>query len=130
MTRHRVNSFNDIGWVYDLFRPDEPYSARGIHPSGTGINRYRKTTDLTDEELSYLHAQRYWYIFNYVSPMLFNVNRITIGDAGLYGNFAFRHFLTSFGTDTLLKTFLKKKIYITWRLSCIIIAVTNIGFRQ
>jgi hypothetical protein len=99
------------GWVYDLFRPDEPYSARGVHPSGISINRYRKTTDLTDDELSYLHAQRYWYIFNYISPMLFNVNRITLGDTDIYGNFAFRHFLTSFGTDTLLKVFLKKNKY-------------------
>lgn len=103
--------FDMAGWVYDLFRPDEPYDARGVHPSGIGINRYRKTTDLTDEELSFLHAQRYWFIFNYVSPMLFNVNRIALDDTGLYGNFAFRHFLTSFGTDTLLKVFLKKDIY-------------------
>jgi len=103
--------FDMAGWVYDLFRPNEPYSARGVHPSGIGINRYRKTTDLTDEELSYFHAQRYWFIFNYISPMLFNVNRIAIGDTDFYGNFAFRHFLTSFGTDTLLKVFLKKDIY-------------------
>jgi len=103
--------FDMIGWAYDLFRPDEPYSDRGLHPSGIGINRYIKTTDLTHEELSYLHAQRYWYIFNYVSPMLFSVERIALGDNGFYGNFAFRHFLTSFGTDILLKVFLKKDIY-------------------
>jgi len=103
--------FDMAGWVYDLSRPDEPYSARGVHPSGVGINRYRKTTNLTDEELNYLHAQRYWYIFNYISPMLFNVNRIAIGDTGFYGNFAFRHFLTSFGTDVLLKVFLEKDKY-------------------
>ena len=100
--------FDMIGWVYDLFRPDEPYSDRGVHPSGIGINRYRKTTDLTDEELSYLHAQRYWFIFNYVSPMFFNVNRIALGGTGFYGNFAFRHFLTSFGTDLSFNLFLNK----------------------
>ena len=103
--------FDMAGWVYDLFRPNEPYSDRGVHPSGTGINRYIKTTDLTDEELSYLHAQRYWFIFNYISPMFFNVDRIALGDTGFYGNFAFRHFLTSFGTDVLLKVFLKKDFY-------------------
>lgn len=27
-------------WVYDLYRPTEPYSARGTHPSGVGVNRY------------------------------------------------------------------------------------------
>jgi len=102
--------YDMTGWAYDLFRPDEPYGDRGVHPSGIGINRYRKTTDLTDKELNYLHAQRYWYIFNYISPMFF-VNRINLGNTGLYGNFAFRHFLTSFGTDVLLKAFLKKDIY-------------------
>jgi hypothetical protein len=95
-------------WVYDLFRPDEPYSARGTHITGNGINRYRNTTDLTDEELNYLHAQRYWHILNYISPMLLNVNRIALGDTGTYGNFAFRHLLTSFGTDIALNVYLMK----------------------
>ena len=35
------------GWVYDLFRPDEPYAARGLHPSGVGLDRYRSGSDLT-----------------------------------------------------------------------------------
>jgi hypothetical protein len=45
------------GWVYDLFRPDEPYEARGIHPSGVGIDRYRKSTHMTAEERAYLNRQ-------------------------------------------------------------------------
>jgi len=28
-----------IAWVYDLFRPNEAYSDRGVHPTGIGINR-------------------------------------------------------------------------------------------
>jgi hypothetical protein len=43
--------------------------------------------------------------------MLFFIDRIPLGDTGLYGNFAFRHLLTSFGTDVSLNVFLKKDIY-------------------
>lgn len=39
-----------VAWVYDLHRPDEPYGARGIHPSGVGIDRYRKSAQLTPDE--------------------------------------------------------------------------------
>ena len=28
-----------IAWMYDLSRPNEPYEARGTHPSGVGIDR-------------------------------------------------------------------------------------------
>jgi hypothetical protein len=28
-------------WVYDLRRPDQPYEARGPHPYGAGVDRYR-----------------------------------------------------------------------------------------
>jgi hypothetical protein len=103
--------FDMAGWVYDLFRPDEPYAARGTHPSGTGIDRYIKTGDLTDAELNYLHTQRYWHIFNYVSPMILGIDRIPLGDTGFYGNFTFRHLLASFGADVSLKVFLKKDIF-------------------
>ncbi|HET7710757.1 MAG TPA: hypothetical protein VFL80_02400, partial [Thermoanaerobaculia bacterium] len=27
-------------WIYDMSRRDEPYAARGLHPSGVGIRRY------------------------------------------------------------------------------------------
>jgi hypothetical protein len=100
--------FDMAGWVYDLFRPDEPYAARGSHPSGIGINRYRKTTDLTDRELDYLKQQGYWQIFNYLSPMMFGINSIPLWNSGFYGNFAFRHRLSSFGSDVSLSIFLKK----------------------
>jgi hypothetical protein len=100
--------FDLTGWVYDLFRPYEPYRDRGVHPSGVGINRYRKTTDLTSAELRYLWQQGYWQVANYLSPMLFGVNSIALGNNGLYGNFAFRHLLTSFGTDLSLTILLKR----------------------
>jgi len=54
-------------WVYDLFRPNEPYTNRGIHPSGVGIKRYIKTSDLTKEEQSYLKLQGFLSLFNFIS---------------------------------------------------------------
>ena len=98
-------------WAYDLFRPDEPYQARGLHPSGTGINRYRTTQDLTALELKYLKRQGYWHFVNYLSPMLFLIDGIPLGNNGLVGNFAMRHLLTSFGTTVSAHVFLKQEPY-------------------
>jgi len=102
--------FDMTGWVYDLFRPDEPYEARGIHPSGVGINRYRTTRDLTDDELSYLEMQSYLHFLNYLSPMLCGFQSIPLG-GGLTGNFAMRHLLTSFGSDVSAQFFLKYETF-------------------
>lgn len=88
-------------WVYDLFRPGEPYEARGVHPSGVGIDRYRKPADLTPEELEFLELQGHLALLNFLDPNLF----------GLYGlrfsnpfsgrpvkvNARAGHMLTSFG---------------------------------
>jgi hypothetical protein len=101
--------FDLAGWVYDLFRPNEPYQARGIHPSGIGINRYRTTKDLTKSELDYLTQQGLWQIANYLSPMMFGIKSIPLWDSGFYGNFAFRHLLSSFGGDFFLQVFLKNR---------------------
>jgi hypothetical protein len=95
-----------IAWVYDLFKPDEPYTARGIHPTGTGIDRYRQWGDLTGQEKAYLEKIRYWQFANYISPMMFGFRSLPWGKTDIRWNFAFRHFLTSFGTDLSLKAFL------------------------
>ncbi len=92
-------------WVYDLFRPDEPYTDRGIHPSGQGIDRYRKPSDLTGEELAYLKRQGYMQLINFLSPFLLNVKGFNIGQTRY--NFAFRYFLTSFGTDLAIYNYLQ-----------------------
>jgi len=106
--------YDMTGWVYDLFRPDEPYEARGIHPSGVGINRYRTVKDLTDEEFKYLRMQTYLHFVNYLSPMLYSIfmpsilpRSIPLGNGGLAGNFAMRHLLTSFGYALSAQVFLK-----------------------
>ncbi len=94
-------------WVYDLFRPDEPFTARGIHPSGTGIDRYIKPSDLSPDEMAYLKRSAYWQLTNLVSPFLFGINRIHMGKIDY--NFAFRHFLTSFGWDLAIYNFIQKQ---------------------
>jgi hypothetical protein len=99
------------GWTYDLFRPNEPYANRGIHPSGIGINRYIKTTDLTSEELSYLKKQGNLQLLNVFSPMMFFIKKIKLSDNGLYGNFTFHHYLTSFGNDISCNIFLMNSQY-------------------
>jgi hypothetical protein len=111
MAQRDFTGFDFTSWVYDLFRPLEPYEARGIYPSGVGINRYRSTQDLTNEELKYLKQQVYLQFFNYISPMMIGIRTISIGDQGLEGNFAFRHNLTSFGSDVSAQIYFKKQPY-------------------
>ena len=99
-----------ISWTYDLFHPNEPYNDRGIHPTGLGIDRYRKIEHLEKHEFKYLKQQRYWHCLNILSPMILGFRSISLKN-GYSGNIAFRHFLTSFGTDISLNIFLKKSTY-------------------
>ena len=100
--------FDFSAWAYDLFKPTQPYEERGIHPSGNGIDRYIKTTDLTSEELSYLKKQGKLQFLNFISPMMFGQNSIKINNDFRF-NFAVQNYLTSFGNDILLNVFLKMK---------------------
>ncbi len=88
-------------WVYDLFRPNEPYESRGVHPSGIGIDRYIKYSDLTTEEKEYLDLQKDLSVFNFFSPQLFGFDFFTIGspfdNRQVKWNVALMHFFTSFG---------------------------------
>lgn len=97
-------------WTYDLFKPYEAYQIRGLHPSGVGIDRYIKPSDLTNEELKYLKRQGYWQFLNLASPMLIGIDKINLSNKidNLYFNFAFRDMLTSFGNDLSLNIFLKR----------------------
>jgi hypothetical protein len=99
-----------INWVYDLFRPHEPYSARGRHPSGDGsIARHITFLQLTDAEWNYSLKQGWLSLLNYVSPMLYGFNSFPLGNSGIDGNFALRHYLTSFGTDIPVQILLKRR---------------------
>lgn len=106
------------GYVYDLFRPEEPYENRGVHPSGEGIDRYIKyhdgysatgailntllygtpfhASDLTGPERKYLRRQADLSLLNFVSPSNFAVNRLP-GPGDSEWNFALEHYLTPFG---------------------------------
>jgi hypothetical protein len=100
---------NDFtAWVYDLFRPDEPYTDRGVHPTGIGVDRYRTHEDLTPEMLDYVGkmGQRQW--LNFVSPFMVGIRSIKVSPS-LRFNFAMRHYLTSFGDDIQMELFYRYK---------------------
>lgn len=85
-----------LGWVYDLHRPDEPYEARGTHPSGVGIDRYRKWAHLTEPERDYVKLQGRLQWLNLVDPFLFGIND-GIAIKGTRVSAGLSHYLTSFG---------------------------------
>jgi hypothetical protein len=93
-------------WVYDLFRPDEPYAARGIHPSGVGIRRYRRPSDLTAEERRYLNTVGRRSLLNFLDPNLVGVDALRTGS--MRWNVAASSILTSFGTVTDLHAFVQR----------------------
>ncbi len=87
------------GWVYDLSRPTEPYQARGVHPSGVGIDRYRKWSQLTSAERQLLELQFGLSFLNFLDPHLLGFNRFeaSVGGAPLYWNASVRHQQTASG---------------------------------
>lgn len=89
-------------WVYDMFRPEEPYEARGPHPSGTGTDRYIVPSDLTAEEKQVLKNQLYLSLLNVVNPMMWGKPWFQLETPQmypLYWNFALLHHTTPFGHD-------------------------------
>lgn len=84
-------------WVYDLFRPDEPYEDRGVHPSGVGVDRYRWWSDLTDAERRFLRAQARLWLINAADPALYGIQGVVLpgGEATLGVGVA--HQLLAFG---------------------------------
>jgi len=99
-------------WVYDLFRPTEPYEARGVHPSGVGIDRYIKPSDLTAEELRYLKRQGRLQFLNLLDPHLSGISRFRVTSKQSLQptdfNISIRHYLTSFGYTIDANLFFKK----------------------
>lgn len=92
-------------WVYDLFRPNEPYQHRGnnggVHPYGCCIDRYIGKEDLTPEELNYLKKQSRLVWLNLVSPHNFGFARFRainpFNSQPFHFNFGLVHNLISFG---------------------------------
>jgi hypothetical protein len=106
-------------WMYDLARPDEPYGARGLHPSGTGINRYRTRDDLTADERRYLERQFYLSLLNMLDPFMWGRYYFTwtYDEKELLWNTNVRHYLTPFGYSIAHSVFLRRadtKLLATW----------------
>jgi len=88
------------GFAVDLFRPNEPYAARGPHPNGGGVRRARLSSDLTTPERSYLVRARNLGFLNFVDPALFGFPRFDFSLAGgrtLSLGASLQHDLTAFG---------------------------------
>lgn len=99
-----ISGHDFTAWVYDLFRPNEAFESRGIHPSGVGIDRYIKVADLTADEKQFLRREGKLMWFNFVDPNLIGISEFKFrspfnGDSAR-ANFWMRHMLTSFGHAT------------------------------
>jgi hypothetical protein len=69
-------------WVYDMRRPDEPYDARGAHPYGEGVDRYRSWEDLTGDEQEWLASQFWLNLINLLNPHLYGIDGVALGEDG------------------------------------------------
>lgn len=69
-------------WIYDMRRPDEPYEARGPHPYGEGIDRYRSLEDLSPEEQQALKNQVKLHFINVLNPQLFYIDGFALPSGG------------------------------------------------
>ncbi|MBN1895261.1 hypothetical protein JW906_12235 [bacterium] len=113
-----------LSWVYDLFRPDEPYlsGVRGRpHPSGAGVDRYIQPSELRGEELRYLRLQGGLILLNFLSPQMFGLDRFRGSNPfthePCWWNIALVHHPASFGTATRLHVFYQQgdvNLVLTW----------------
>ena len=97
-------------WAYDLFRPNEPYEDRGIHPSGNGINRYISFDNLTNSEQHYLRKQYYLSFLNLIDPFLLTKRYFTYTTTNhtpVLWNANIKHYLTPFGYSISLHGYFK-----------------------
>ncbi|HMY66378.1 MAG TPA: hypothetical protein PL163_06995 [Leptospiraceae bacterium] len=121
-------------WVYDLFRPNEPYSMRGTHWSGNGIDRYikysnetnlstriqnflmygndKRHSDLTKQEQDYLNLQYRLSYVNFLNPSLLGYGRFSsvnpFNGRDFYWSAGAAHYLTPFGYSLNLHMFFKQ----------------------
>jgi len=110
--RRDFTGLDFTAWIYDLNRPDELYSDRGTHPSGTGIDRYIRYSDLTGSEKKYLRKTGYLTLLNFISPQLLGyegfIGTDPLTGRGMYWNFMVLHNLTSFGNDVSLNLLMQE----------------------
>lgn len=126
-SRQELRDFTGLdfaAWAYDLWRPNEPYSGRGLNPYGNGYDRYIKGTDLTDEQLTWLIKQYKLSRLNLLSPMNLFISSIKIKKLSdgsyLRGNFSLRYYPTSFGDQVgldLMVNYKKWNLFASPRLN-------------
>jgi hypothetical protein len=112
--RRDFTGLDPDGWVYDLFRPNEPYEARGVHPSGVGLDRYRSGSDLTARERRYLDSQARLSWLNLANPNLFGFYYFKLGafdGAPARFNASLHHVMAPFGYTLGLNLFAKAGRY-------------------
>lgn len=108
ITERDFTGLDPSGWVYDLFRPAEPYDARGVHPSGVGIDRYRSESDLSERELRFLQRQARLSWLNLLNPQLFGLYQFEVGELGgapFSFNASVHHVMAPFGYTIGLNLF-------------------------
>jgi hypothetical protein len=66
--------------VYDMFRPHEPYDARGPHPSGVGIARFRDLAELSAAEKNYAQDTVVRAYIGLLDPALLNIAGVKLDD--------------------------------------------------
>ncbi|MDH5657596.1 MAG: hypothetical protein OEZ34_16900, partial [Spirochaetia bacterium] len=137
-------------WVYDLFRPEDPYEARGKHPFGPGIDRYIKfsdgydpqtaiynylmygnttrNSDLTNRERKYLRKQYKLSYINLINPALIGIgrfyNQFPLMNAKTEWTFSFAHYMAPFGYSVQGRLFIK---FNDWNLVSVIHSYHNAG---
>jgi len=84
-------------WVYELKRPEQPYTDRGPHPYGVGVDRFVKWSDLADSEQAYLRQQLRLHWLNVLNPHLFGINGFMGGPSGARWIASVGHVLTPWG---------------------------------
>ena len=84
-------------WVYDLYRPDEPYADRGTHPTGTGVDRYRPRSVLTEDEKALLSTTAVLALLDLVNPHLYTLDGFELGTPGDRWLAGLGHGLTPWG---------------------------------
>jgi hypothetical protein len=112
--RRDFTGLDPDGWVYDLFRPDEPYQARGTHPSGVGIDRYRSEADFSARERRYLQRQARLSWLNLANPQLIGLYSFALGSVEglpLSFNASVQHVMAPFGYSLALNLFGKAGPY-------------------
>ena len=84
-------------WVYDLFRPNEPYENRGPHSSGDGIDRYIDLDEMSEEEQDFLTTAYWSQMLNFIHPMTLNFDGWEHSD-GIWA-INLRHAMIPFGVS-------------------------------